>query len=100
MEIQSESKQKSKQIITIEQGSLRSAASSNMSDVDTSTELRLFFALQRRHLAFELVHLLSWQLCQVWLDKLMGSLVQEPSYGPSLNLAQILRADRQSSLEV
>ena len=95
MEIQSESKQKSKQIITIEQGSLRSAASSNMSDVDTSTELRLFFALQRRHLAFELVHLLSWQPCQVWLDKLMGSLAQEPSYGPSLNLTQILRADRE-----
>ena len=93
MEIQAESKQKSKQIITIEQGSLRSSATSNMNDVDTSTELRLFFALQRRHLAFELVHLLSWQPCQVWLDKLMGSLVHES--GPGLNLTQILKADRE-----
>ena len=96
MEIQSESKQKSKQIITIEQGSLKSSVSSGLSDVDTSTELRLFFALQRRHLAFELVHLLSWQPCQIWLDKLMGSLMHEPSHtGPGLSLTQILKADRE-----
>ena len=38
MEIRSESKQKSKQIITIEQGSLKSSVSSALSDVDTSTE--------------------------------------------------------------
>ena len=63
---------------------------------DTSTELRLLFALQRRHLAFEIVHLLSWQPCQIWLDKLMGSLLHESSVaGPSLSLTQILRADRE-----
>ena len=96
MEIQAESKQKSKQIITLEQGSLKSATTSSMSDVDTSTELRLFFALQRRHLAFEIVHLLSWQPCQVWLDKLMGSLIQEPPHAASsLGLTQILKADRE-----
>ena len=96
MEIQAESRQKSKQIITLEQGSLKSATTSSMSDVDTSTELRLFFALQRRHLAFEIVHLLSWQPCQVWLDKLMGSLIQEPPHAASsLGLTQILKADRE-----
>ena len=96
MEIQAESKQKSKQIITLEQGYLKSATSNSMSDVDTSTELRLFFALQRRHLAFEIVHLLSWLPCQVWLDKLMGSLIQEPPHATSsLGLTQILRADRE-----
>ena len=96
MEIQAESKQKAKQIITIEQGSLRSSSSSGLLDVDTSTELRLFFALQRRHLAFELVNLLSWQPCQIWLDKLMGSLLHESAHsGPALSLAQILRADRE-----
>ena len=96
MEIQAESKQKSKQIITLEQESLKSATMSSMSDVDTSTELRLFFALQRRHLAFEIVHLLSWQPCQVWLDKLMGSLIQEPPHAASsLGLTQILKADRE-----
>ena len=96
MEIQAESKQKAKQIITIEQGSLRSSSSSGLSDVDTSTELRLFFALQRRHLAFELVNLLSWQPCQIWLDKLMGSLLHEAAHsGPALSLTQILRADRE-----
>eukprot|EP00435_Cladocopium_sp_Y103_P055359 s2156_g18.t1 len=75
MEIQAESKQKSKQIITLEQGSLRSSTATSLQDVDTSTELRLFFAMQRRHLAFELVGLLSWEPCQIWLDKLMGSLI-------------------------
>ena len=96
MEIQADSKQRSKQIITLEQGSLRSASANTMADVDTSTELRLFFALQRRHLAFEIVHLLSWQPCQIWLDKLMGSLLHESSIaGPGLSLTQILRADRE-----
>ena len=71
MEIQSESKQKSKQIITIEQGSLKSSVSSALSDVDTSTELRLFFALQRRHLGFELVHLLP-------LDEIFMRLMHDP----------------------
>ena len=96
MEIQAESKLKAKQIITIEQGSLRSSSSSGLSDLDTSTELRLFFALQRRHLAFELVNLLSWQPCQIWLDKLMGSLLHEAAHSePALSLTQILRADRE-----
>ena len=73
-----------------------SSSSSGLLDVDTSTELRLFFALQRRHLAFELVNLLSWQPCQIWLDKLMGSLLHESAHsGPALSLAQILRADRE-----
>jgi hypothetical protein len=96
MEIQAESKQKAKQIFTIDQGSFRSSSSSELSDVDTSTELRLFFALQRRHLAFKLVSFLSLQHCQIWLDKLMGSLVHEAAHsGPALSLTQILRADRE-----
>ena len=96
MEIQSQTKHKSKQIITLQQGALRSVSSHQIAYVDTSTELRLFFALQRRHVAFELVDLLTWEACQLWLDKLMASLVHEPFVaGQSLNLTQILRADRE-----
>ena len=98
MEIQAESKQKAKQIFTIDQGSFRSSSSSELSDVDTSTELRLFFALQLRHLAFKLVSFLSLQHCQIWLDKLMGSLVHEAAHsGPALSLTQIFRAGRKFS---
>ena len=95
-EIQSEAKHKSKQIITIEQGALKSSVSNSLEDVDTSTELKLFFAFQRRHLAFEMMHLLSWEACQLWLDKLMGSLLSDtPSTHASLSLSQIVKADRE-----
>ena len=94
-EVHSESKNRSKQIVTLEQGSLKASSSVSMSDVDTSSELRVF-ALQRRHLAFELVNLLSWPVCQQWLDKLMTSLMTEPhSHAHAVSLTQVLKADRQ-----
>ena len=95
-EIQCEAKQKSKQILTWEQGALKSTVSSPLTDIDTSTELKLFFALQRRHLAFELVNFLSWELCQTWLDKLMTILVTDaPANFSSISVTQILKADRE-----
>ena len=95
-EIQNEARHKSKQIITLEQGWLKSSVANCLDDVDTSTELRLFFAFQRRHLAFEMMHMLSWEACELWLDKLMGSLLSEaPQHFGALNLTQILRADRE-----
>ena len=95
-EIQCEAKQKSKQILTWEQGALKSTVASSLTDIDTGTELKLYFALQRRHLAFELVNLLSWQLCQQWLDKLMTVLVTEsPMNFASVSTTQILKADRE-----
>ena len=95
-EVQSESKQKTKHLVTLEAGSLKTSSTNNMSDVDTSSELRVFFALQRRHLAFELVGLLSWEMCQQWLDKLMTSLLADPhSTSHAVSLTQILKADRQ-----
>ena len=95
-EIQCEAKQKTKQILTWEQGALKSTVASAMQDIDTSTELKLYFALQRRHLAFELVNLLSWNLCQLWLDKLMTVLVTDaPANFGNVSVTQILKADRE-----
>ena len=95
-EIQCEAKQKSKQILTWEQGALKSTVASALTDIDTGTELKLYFALQRRHLAFELVNLLSWQLCQQWLDKLMTVLVTDsPAQFSPVSTTQILKADRE-----
>ena len=94
-EVQNEAKHKTKAIITLEQGSLKSTVSNPMEDVDTSTELKLFFAFQRRHLAFEMMGLLSWNLCQTWVDKLMGSLISNPPQSCGhISLTQVLRADR------
>ena len=95
-EIQCEAKQKTKQILTWEQGALKSTVANSMSDIDTSTELKLYFAMQRRHLAFELVNLLSWELCQLWLDKLMTVLVTDaPANYSTVSVTQILKADRE-----
>ena len=95
-EIQCEAKHKSKQILTWEQGALKSTVASSLTDIDTGTELKLYFALQRRHLAFELVNLLSWQLCQQWLDKLMTVLVTDsPASFSPVSTTQILKADRE-----
>ena len=95
-EIQCEAKQKTKQILTWEQGALKSTVANSMSDIDKSTELKLYFAMQRRHLAFELVNLLSWELCQLWLDKLMTVLVTDaPANYSTVSVTQILKADRE-----
>ena len=67
-----------------------------MNDIDTSTELKLYFALLRRNLAFELLNLISWELCQLWLDKLMTVLVSDaPSNFTAVSVTQILKADRE-----
>ena len=76
-EVQTESKNKSKTTITLEQGALKQTVISNLQDIDTSTELKLYFALQRRHRAFDLVSWLSWSVCQERLDKLMSTLVSD-----------------------
>ena len=95
-EVQTEAKNKSKTMITLEQGALKQTVISNLQDIDTNTELKLHFALQRRHLAFDLVNLLSWSVCQKWLDKLMSTLVSDaPSNFSAITLIQVMRADRE-----
>ena len=95
-EVQTEAKNKSKTMITLEQGALKQTVISNLQDIDTNTELKLYFALQRRHLAFDMVNLLSWNVCQKWLDKLMSTLVSDaPSSFSTVTLTQVMRADRE-----
>jgi len=80
-EIQAESKARSKTFLTLEQGALKSTASHLLSDLDTGTELKVYFALLRRNLAFELLQFLSWDVCQLWLNKLMTCLVADTPAG-------------------
>ena len=95
-EIQADVKQKPKQILTIEQGTLKAAGNDSLPSVDVGTEMRLHYALQRRGLAFDLVRLVSWEQHQEWTNKLFHALAAEPPQnfnGPSLS--SLLRADRE-----
>ena len=95
-EVQTESKNKLKKMITLEQGALKQTVVSGLQDLDTSTELKLYFALQRLQLAFDMVGLLSWSVCQKWLDKFMSTLVSDaPSNFNAITSTQVMRADRE-----
>ena len=96
MEIQSDVKQNPKQIITLEQGTLKTSMNDSLPTIDVGTEMRLLSALQRRGLAFDLVKLVSWEQHQEWTNKLFGALAADPPTnfnGPSLT--SLLRADRE-----
>ena len=85
-----------KKMITLEQGALKQTVVSGLQDLDTSTELKLYFALQRLQLAFDMVGLLSWSVCQKWLDKFMSTLVSDaPSNFNAITSTQVMRADRE-----
>lgn len=95
-EIHAEGKSKPKHIITLEQGALKTQASHELPAVDVGTELKLMYAFQRRGLAFDLVHLLSWPIHVQWTDKLYAALMSDAVQGfHSISLTQILRADRE-----
>ena len=96
IEIAAEGKAKQKQVITLEQGALKTSASPDLPPADVGTELKLMFALQRRGLAFDLVGLLSWSVHVEWTNKLYRALMSEVATGfNSVGLSQLLRADRE-----
>ena len=90
------SRRSAKQILTLEQGTLKSAHHDSLTQVDVGTELKLMFAFQRRGLAFDLVNLVSWEVHTAWTNKLYRALMSEPPPGfGHVSLTQILRADQE-----
>ena len=88
-EIQQDAKSKQKQLVTIEQGALKTIASPTLPTVDIGTELKLMYALQRRGLAFDVVSLMSWETHSEWVNKLFRALMSDaiPNFSPiSLDL--------------
>ena len=77
LEIQQDGKAKQKQLVTIEQGALKTLAAPTLPVVDVGTEMKLMFALQRRGLAFDLVSLMSWQVHTEWTNKLFRALMAD-----------------------
>ena len=95
-EIQADAKQKPKQIITLEQGSLKSSTNDSLTTIDVGTEMKLMYALQRRGLAFDLVKLISWNVHQQWTDKLFTALAPDPpEHFQAPSITSLLKADRE-----
>ena len=95
-EIAAESKAKTKQVLTLEQGSLKTSSAPELPLADVGTELKLMFALQRRGLAFDLVNLVSWSVHVEWTNKLYRALMTESASGfHPITLSQLLKADRE-----
>ena len=98
-EIQNDSKSKQKQVVTLEQGALKTVHGDSLQTVDVGTELRLMYAFQRRGLAFDLVGLLSWDLHSAWINKLFRAIMAEaPANFSPVSVQQILRADQEMFL--
>jgi len=95
-EIAAESKAKTKQVLTLEQGSLKTSSAPELPLADVGTELKLMFAFQRRGLAFDLVNLVSWNVHVEWTNKLYWALMTEVAGGfHPITLSQLLKADRE-----
>ena len=95
-EIQQDTKTKQKQLVTIEQGALKTMATPSLPAIDVGTELKLLYALQRRGLAFDLVGLMTWDTHTEWSNKLFRALMSEaiPNFSP-ISLDQLMRADQE-----
>ena len=98
-EIHAEAKTKQKQLLTLEQGSLKAMPADALPSVDVGTEMKLMYALQRRGLAFDLVGLMSWDAHTEWTNKLFRALMAEaPANFQTLSLQQIIKADQEMFL--
>lgn len=96
LEIQSEAKSKQKQLLTLEQGTLKTSAGDSLAAVDVGTEMKLMYALQRRGLAFDLVGLVTWDVHMEWTNKLFRALMTESIPGfNQISVQQLLRADQE-----
>ncbi|CAE7257882.1 unnamed protein product [Symbiodinium sp. CCMP2592] len=94
-EIQSVSKVEAKSAISLEKQSLV-VVPHEPAKADTSTELRLQWALMRRGVAFDQCRLLSWDIHQKWVTTLMEAMCEAPPPGYSaIGAAQVVRADRE-----
>ena len=94
-EIQTDAKTRQKQLLTLEQGTLKAVSADSLPTVDIGTEMKLMYALQRRGLAFDLVGLMSFDAHSEWVNELFRALMADtPANFQALSLQQIIRADQ------
>ena len=94
-EIQSSMKEKPI-TLSLEQQMVKLTAAEEHIAVDTSTDLQLQWALQRRGLAFDQCALISFDEHEIWVQQLLGHLTREaPSGFARVTVSQVIRADRE-----
>eukprot|EP00969_Alexandrium_andersonii_P000605 26069-Alexandrium_andersonii.AAC.1 len=77
-------------------GLLREHTTANEAKVDLSTDLRMKYALQRRGLAAEQAGLLTFEVHDTWVSKLLREYLRVPPPGyQKISVAQVQRADRE-----
>jgi hypothetical protein len=83
-------------VLSLEQQMVKLAATEDHITVDTSTDLQLQWALQRRGLAFDQCTLLSHDVHETWVQQLLGQLTRDAPTGfARVTVTQIIRADRE-----
>ena len=82
--------------LTVEQQTLKLSAGEPKIKADTSNELLMQWALQRRGLAFDQCKLISNEVHDKWVQSLLMQLTREaPSGYSKVQMEQVLRADRE-----
>ena len=82
--------------LTLEQQMVKLSSVSEPVHTDTSTDLHLQWALQRRGLAFDQCSLIGNAEHEIWVQQLLGQLTREPPAGfAKVTAGQLLRADRE-----
>eukprot|EP00435_Cladocopium_sp_Y103_P021104 s3819_g5.t1 len=70
-------------------------------EINISSDLALYQALQRRTLALDLTGIASYEVMRKWIDRLFAMYSQSPAPGfQKVTQAQLLRADRQAFIRM
>ena len=82
--------------LSLEQQMVKLASAEEPPAVDTSTDLQLQWALQRRGLAFDQCALISNSEHEIWVQQLLSQLTKDPPTGYArVSAGQVIRADRE-----
>ena len=82
--------------LSLEQQLVKVSSNDQAIHVDTSTDLQLQWALQRRGLAFDQCSLIKHAEHEIWVQQLLGQITREAPTGFSkVSASQIIRADRE-----
>ena len=95
LEIQNSQKQKSS-VLSLEQQTLKVTSNDIPTAADTSSDIQLQWALQRRGLAFDQCRLINWDAHELWVQQVMSQITKDspPGYH-RIATSQVIRADRE-----
>ena len=83
-------------VLSLEQQMVKLTSAEDHIVVDTSTDLQLQWALQRRGLAFDQCALMSHSEHELWVQQLLGQMTRDAPTGfCKVTAGQVIRADRE-----